>query len=41
MTNVTAISIDDEEYVVPNLTDRLNADLPIFATIIRSLQCGS
>ncbi len=28
MTNVTAIGVDDEEYVVPNLTDRLDTDLP-------------
>jgi len=41
MTSITAIAVDDEEYVGPNPTDRLDTDLPIFATIIRSLQCGS
>ena len=41
MANVTAIGVHDEEYVVPNPTDRPDSDLAIFATIIRSLQCGS
>jgi|GEM_PF-5629725 hypothetical protein len=40
MTSVTAIGVDDEEYVVPNPTDRLDSNLFIFATIVRSLQCG-
>ena len=41
MANVTAIGVHDEEYGVPNPTDRPDSDLAIFATIIRSLQCGS
>jgi hypothetical protein len=28
MTSVTAIGVDDEEYVVPNPTDRLDSDPP-------------
>ncbi len=40
MANVTAIGVHDEEYVVPNPTDRLDSDLSIFATIVRSLPCG-
>ncbi len=40
MTSVTAIGVDNEENVVPNPTDRLDSNLPIFATIVQSLQCG-
>ena len=41
MTSVTAIGVDNEENVLPNPTDRLDSDLSIFVTIVRSLQCGS
>ena len=38
---ITAIHVDDEKYVVDNLTNRLDADLPICATRVLSLQCGT
>jgi hypothetical protein len=41
MTHVTAIRVDDEENVGVNLTDRLNSNLSILATIVLSLQCGT
>ena len=34
MTDITAIRVDDEENVVVNLTDRLDSDLTILATIV-------
>ncbi len=37
MTSITAIGVDNEENVVRNPADRLGSNLPIFATIIRSL----
>jgi hypothetical protein len=41
MTGITAIRVDDEKSVVDNPTNRLDADLPILATRVLSLQCGT
>ena len=41
MTGITAIRVDDEKGVVDNSTNRLDADLPILATRVLSLQCGT
>ena len=40
MTGITASRVDDEKNVVDNLTNRLDADLPILATRVLSLQFG-
>ena len=41
MTGITAIRVDDEKNVVDNPTNRLTADLPILATRVLTLQCGT
>ena len=41
MAGITTIRVDDKENVVANLTQRLDSDLAVLATIVSPLQCGT